>query len=319
MNKVRIGIIGCANIAIRSALPAMKLADSIDVVAIASRDKEKANKVADLFNIDHVEGYDKLLKRPDLDAVYIPLPPALHKEWCLKAFNYGKHVLVEKPSTTSNSDTKKLIEEAKKNSLVFFENYMFKYHSQIEFILKLISDDEIGDIKLLKSSFGFPMMDPGNFRYSRELGGGVLLDAGGYPVKAATIFLGNDIDVISSNLVYSDELGVDIFGTATLKNNDNKIAQISFGFDNYYQCNLEIWGSKGKIIADRIFTAPPGYNPKIILERQNERHEYLVNSDNHFINLLEDFCYRINNNQNLEELNKISLQSELIDKISKIS
>ena len=330
MGKIRIGILGCANIAKKMAIPAMLLSDNIELIAIASRKPEKAERLATQFSVEAVEGYENLLKRDDIDAVYIPLPPALHYEWCEKAFKYGKHVLVEKPSTISLSDTTKLTELAEKKSLVFMENYMFEYHSQIKYIKKLLEEDTIGELRQMRSSFGFPMMNANNFRYNKELGGGVLLDAGGYPVKAAAIFLGENLKVISSDLVYSagqntSELcsgdfysgdpGVDIFGSATLINSENVSAQISFGFDNYYQCNIELWGSKGKITTDRIFTAPPGYSPKITVEKQGEKHEYQIPQDNHFLNIFNEFSSRVMGTDRTSGLKSLNLQSDLVEQI----
>ncbi len=145
------------------------------------------------FSCKAVVGYDKLLERKDIDAVYIALPPALHKEWAIKALKAKKHVLVEKPSSTNYKDSLEMVKVANQNNLLLMENYMFEYHSQQTFIKDILAGEEIGEMRLFKSSFGFPLMNKDNFRYKKSLGGGVLLDAAGYPIKATQLFLGKKI------------------------------------------------------------------------------------------------------------------------------
>ncbi|MFW6312047.1 MAG: Gfo/Idh/MocA family protein, partial [Nanoarchaeota archaeon] len=265
MEKIRIGVLGCANIAERLVIPTIREMDEFELIAVSSRktSKEKLKKFSLKFDCKGVIGYKNLLERKDLEAVYIPLPPSLHKEWTIKAFEAGKHVLVEKPSSINLESTKLMLKKAKEKNKVLMENYMFEYHSQFKYV-KQILKDEVGDIRNLRASFGIPLMNRNNFRYKKDLGGGVLLDAGGYPVKACQMFLGDDIEVKAANLNYVDGFEVDMYGSASLKSVHGITGQISFGFDNYYQCNIELWGNKGKITFKRAFTAPPNVKSKII-------------------------------------------------------
>jgi hypothetical protein len=315
MKKINIGVIGCANVAERYMIPAMKATSEMELIALASRSKEKSVFFADTFSCEAVVGYSNLLDRDDIDAVYIPLPIALHEEWIMKALKKGKHILAEKSLTTDYKSTKIIIDEAKSCQLLVMENFMFQYHRQHAFVHKLIEDGEIGEVHFLKSSFGFPPRKKDDIRYDKKLGGGALLDAGGYVVKAAQLFLGNDLTLRGAFLKYDKQLGVDIYGGAMFNNGKDQIAHISFSFDNYYQCNYEIWGSKGKITADRAFTPPPDFAPQIILEKQDHKQEFVIKPDNHFITILKEFHRAIiekDFNRHWEEALK---QANLLDQI----
>lgn len=320
MEKIRIGVLGCANIAERLVIPTIKEMDEFELVAVASREtsKEKLNKFSLKFDCEGVVGYGNLLEKKDLEAVYIPLPPSLHEEWTIKSFEAGKHVLVEKPSSINLESTTLMLEKANEKYKVLMEDYMFEYHSQFEYV-KQILKDEVGNLRNLRASFGIPLMNRNNFRYKKDLGGGVLLDAGGYPVKACQMFLGDDIEVKSANLNYMDGFEVDMYGSASLKSVNGITGQISFGFDNYYQCNIELWGNKGKVTFKRAFTAPPNVKPKIILEKQDLKKEFLLEADNHFKGILKRFYNVILNNNEEFEYKKILRQAELIENIRRIA
>jgi len=313
MKKIRIGIIGCANIVQRMMGPALKNAERFELVAVASRTRSKADDFAAKLNCAALYDYDELVARDDIDAVYIPLPIGLHEEWSLKALDHGKHVFCEKSLSTDHASVKKIIDRATVRRKVVFENFMFVHHSQIEWMKERIREGAIGDIRCMRSSFGFPLFEAAtNIRYKKELGGGVLLDAGSYTVKAASLILGNDFRVKAATLKQSEEYGVDFYGGALLENGQGLFSQIAFGFDNFYQCAIELWGSKGKLTLERAFTAGPGISPKAVIERQNERNEYPLPPDDHFGKILAAFAQAIHNGDAVKEHENILLQSRLV-------
>ena len=201
------------------------------------------------------------------------------------------------------------------------ENFQFRFHSQLEFIKNLIDSGQIGELRNIRSSFGFPpFQDNDNIRYQKALGGGSLLDAGAYPLKITQIFLGHDVYVDSACLGSTNGKEVDIWGSAFLKHRRSSItSQIAFGFDHYYQNSLELWGSKGKVTANRIFTAGPGVNPEVIVETKNGVETHLLPEDNHFINMLNHFANCILTKQNLNDeysqnINQARLLGELYER-----
>ncbi|MEI7596463.1 MAG: Gfo/Idh/MocA family oxidoreductase [Bacteroidota bacterium] len=319
MKTMKIGVLGCANIAEKSMIPAIIQSKEFELVAVSSRNLEKAEKFAKKFNCEAIEGYQNIIIREDIDCLYIPLPTGLHEEWVIKALNSNKHVLVEKSFAVNAESAKKMTDLAIKNKLIVMEDFMFQFHSQHKFVFDLINNDEIGDVRLFRSSFGFPPLASGNFRYNKELGGGCMLDAAAYTIKASSFILNSSISVQSANIFFDKVLNIDLYGNATLIDDKNRVSHISFGFDNYYQCNYEIWGSKGKIIAHRAFTPQPNYKPIITHEKQNYFKEYEMDEDNHFVNILKHFHNSIENNRFLFCANEVLAQSKTITNINIIA
>jgi len=316
---MNIGVLGCANIAFRSVIPAIKSIPDFNLIAVASRTLSKAQEYADKFECEAIEGYDNLIARSDIDVIYLPLPTGMHKEYVTKCLEAGKHVLAEKSLGMNYDEVKSMVELARSKNLLLMENYMFEYHSQHKFVFDLINNDEIGELRLFRSIFGFPPLPKDNFRYDKAMGGGSLLDAAGYPIKASQIFLGYDISVKAANLYYDKNLDVDIFGSAYLTGETGIPSEISFGFDNLYQCNYEIWGSKGKILAERAFTPQPNYSPKIVLQKDTETKEYLIEPDNHFVNILNEFNRAIEAKDFESHYKKLLSQAKLQDEVRNLS
>ncbi len=311
MTKIKIGILGCANIAERMVIPAILKSSYFELEFVSSRTEEKAKRFAEFFNVKYVAGYDSLLEQ-DIDAVYIPLPTGMHYEWIIKALNSGLHVLSEKSIATNLNDVDGIITLAEKNGLIVHENFMFVHHSQNDFVKSKMK--EIGSIRQFRSSFGFPKFkDNTNFRYNKSLGGGSLLDVGAYTLKGTQLFIDEKQKVLSSTLNNLDT-EVDFLGTITLQSESNVISQLSFGFDNFYQNNIEIWGTKGKITMNRAYTAGPGFMPSVLVESQGIKTEYTLPSDNHFIKSIEHFAQAITNSDNSEH-RKIINQARLINQV----
>lgn len=307
---MKLGILGTADIAFRRFLPALNKCPQITYAGVASRTPEKGLKFQESFGGKVYQSYDELLADESIDAVYVPLPPALHFEWGKKVLESGKHLLMEKPFTTNINDTEQLLKLAEENKLAVHENYMFLYHSQLAKIKEIIAAGSLGDIRLYRMSFGFPMRSQGDFRYNKELGGGALLDCGGYPVRLALELLGNTAKVVYSKLVQPEGFEVDLYGSAVIENDAGQVAQISFGMDNAYQCNLEVWGSKMTLIAPRIFTAGDGVRPTIILKSSIDEKQINLEEDDQFLHSIENFVHlNFINNYNIRK------QAILQDKI----
>lgn len=316
MDKIRIGVMGCANIAKRSVIPAiLQLKELFELKAIASRTHEKANDFASAFNVIPVVGYENLIDRNDIDAIYMPLPTGLHEEWITKALQSGKHVLAEKSLATDYATAQKLVELARSKSLLLMENFMFRYHSQHQMVWSHLKEGNVGSIRLFRSQFGFPPLSQDNFRYSSEDGGGSLLDAGAYTIRASSWFLGKGLKVMSATLYVDPVKKVDIYGNANLQSMDGIVAQVSFGFDNYYQCNYEFWGSMGRIYANKAFTPKIDEKPTISIEMQSGKNLMEMQPDNHFAKILQEFHKSIKGCHHSEHLEDILEQSRILDEI----
>jgi predicted dehydrogenase len=320
-SKIRIGILGCAQIAKRSMIPALlSMSDKFQVIAIASRTINKAKEFADLFNIEPIEGYENLLKRKDIDAIYMPLPTGLHKEWLIKAINYEKHIYVEKSFASSFNDCQEIISLAQKKECALMEGYMFQYHSQHKKVFEILSDNQIGEIRSFNASFGFPPLPQNNFRYDDKIGGGALMDAAGYVVRAAFFVLGDQLKVKAASVHYDKNSGTSLWGNAFMKTNDGVAALLSFGFDNFYQCCYQVWASKGKLLLKKAFTPKADEKTILILETNQGVQEILLDCDNHFVKALLEF-YEIIQNKNARQkhFNDILIQTKALDDIALFS
>jgi len=319
---IRIGIIGPSEIAFRRFLPALaKLSDfKFAGVAIADRsewdaddltrnnEQSKASAFIENFGGTIFNSYTDIINAHEVDAIYIPLPPALHFHWAKEALIKGKHVLVEKPATTSKNETLELIKLARLKNLALHENYMFAFHQQLVAINEIIQSGEIGDVRIFRISFGFPRRPANDFRYNKALGGGALFDAGGYTIKYASMLLGNSAKLLYAHSQFIDEFEVDIAGSAAMVNNEGIAAQIAFGMDNNYKCDLEVWGSKGSLFTGRVLTAPAGFTPEIHIQIGNYSEIRKLPEDDafqksilHFKDCIENDAARTKNYADIEK------------------
>lgn len=339
---MRIGVICPSEIAIRRFMPALQLVNDLEFVGLGvcsaeerfggsmpseavvndvlAKEREKAQAFIDQYGGKIFSSYREIVTSNEIDAIYIPLPPALHFKWAKLALENGKHVLVEKPSTTSSDDSRELVKLAKAKNLALHENYMFMFHEQLDAIEKIIAEGEIGDIRLYRISFGFPMRQANDFRYVKTLGGGALIDAGGYTIKYATRLLGDSAKIKYAVMNNINGFEVDMYGSAALVNDDGVTAQISFGMDNNYKCELEAWGSKGCLTTGRVLTAPAGFEPSVTIRNGNTDTAKTLPADDAFKKSIEHFMKCVISEQERDEnYKKITKQAELVDEFKTIA
>lgn len=290
---MKIGVLGTADIAFRRFLPALKKCPDMEYAGVASRIPEKTERFVEVYGGQGYSSYEALLNDESIDAVYVPLPPALHYEWGKKVLLAGKHLFMEKPFATSLTETEELLLVAKKMGVVVHENYMFLYHSQLARVKELMMDGTLGEIRLYRMAFGFPKRAEGDFRYNKALGGGALLDCGGYPVRLALELLGESVKVTQARLAQPEGYEVDLYGSAVLENAAGECAQISFGMDNAYQCQLEVWGSKANLIAPRIFTAGAELKPPMLLRGSKGEEKLEIEADDQFLRSIQQFSGKV--------------------------
>ncbi|MFJ2263449.1 Gfo/Idh/MocA family protein [Streptomyces sp. NPDC087844] len=299
---VRIGVLGCADIAWRRTLPAMLGEKGVDLVAVASRQAAKAERFAERFGCAAVEGYEALLKRDDIDAVYVPLPARMHAEWVGRALEAGKHVFAEKPLTTEVRATRELVALARASDLVLLENFMFLYHAQHRAVDELVADGAIGDLRGFSSAFTIPPRPADAVRDSPD-SGDALFEVGVYPIRAAVRFLGPRLELVGAALRLDRRTGAVLSGAAQLvRPDDGGTAQLTFGMEHCYRTSYELTGSCGRLSLDRVFTPPDAYQPVLRLERQAHREERTLAADAQFPNVVRAFAHAVRTGDRLEEL-----------------
>ncbi|ODT84114.1 MAG: NAD-binding protein [Pelagibacterium sp. SCN 64-44] len=185
--RVRWGILSTANIGLTKVIPAIGKSAHSEVVAIASRELDKSRSAARALGIGRAYGsYEDLLADPDIDAIYNPLPNHLHVELTLAANAAGKHVLCEKPIAVSAEEALRL-RGARADRLIM-EGFMVRFHPQWLRMREIVRSGELGTVRGLNVTFNYHNVKPDNIRNRRDMGGGGLLDIGGYAVTSGRFF-----------------------------------------------------------------------------------------------------------------------------------
>ncbi|MFF9011389.1 Gfo/Idh/MocA family protein [Streptomyces sp. NPDC014870] len=273
---LRVGVLGCADIARRRVLPALAALEETELTAVASRSIERARALAGAFGAAPVSGYAALLAREDVDAVYVPVPAALHATWVSAALDAGKHVLAEKPLTIRGGQTAELIGRARDRGLVLMENVMFVHHTQHEAVRRLVERGAIGRLRALRAVFAVPERPAGDIRYDPALGGGALWDVGVYPLRAALHLLGPELSVAGAVLSRGRGRNVDTSGSVLLRRADGVTAQLLFGMEHAYGSEYELWGSEGRLWLDRAFTPAADHEPVVRIQRGSVVEEVVL-------------------------------------------
>jgi NDP-hexose-3-ketoreductase len=314
--RLRFGVIGCADIAWRRTLPAMITNPAIEVVAIASRDLGRATEFTDKFGGTPLAGYSGVVEREDVDAVYIPLPLMMHAEWIERCLDAGKHVLVEKPMTDSYKETSSLIDLARSRGLVMMENYMFLHHSQHATVRKVLADGVIGEVRGFRGDFTIPPKPAGDIRYQYDVGGGPFLDFGGYPLRAALHVLGKKLQVVGAVFRRDADLDVVMSGGVLLATEQGVPVQLTFGMEHSYRNSYSLSGSIGSLTLDWAFTPPHTHRPVMRIERQDHREELVLTAEDQFANVVDIFVDAVASGDDLRREHEGTLeQAALMEQI----
>jgi xylose dehydrogenase (NAD/NADP) len=251
-DKLRWGLLSTANIN-QALIGPLRKASRSELVAVGSRNRVKAKAYALANDIPRSHGsYEALLADPEIDAIYISLPNALHCEWTVKAAEAGKHVLCEKPIVTSLAELDQVEAAADAHGVVVFEAFMYLHHPQTRHALELIRSGEIGQIQMVNSWFHFylPPENSSNIRLSADLVGGSIWDVGVYPNSMAITMTGGDApDAVYANQVIG-ETGVDVLTNGQLHFANGAVGQISSGLRQPGRAGAFIVGDAGIIQLD---------------------------------------------------------------------
>ncbi|WP_026692307.1 Gfo/Idh/MocA family protein [Peribacillus kribbensis] len=254
MEHVQWGVLSTADIAQTQLIPAVNRASNAKMTAIASA-SGKAEEAAKRLGIPKFyNSYEELLRDPDIDAVYIPLPNHLHMEWAIKAMEHGKHVLCEKPMTLNAEEAKAIEAAVKKNGVKFMEAFMYQFHPQHQRVRDIIASGEIGEVKMMKASFSFFLEQrETNIRMNKDMGGGSIYDVGCYCLHAIRNVLSTEPLHIEAKKQLDPVSGVDLSaeGFVTLENGVQAVFDCSM--DMFSRQEYEIIGTKGRILVPRPF------------------------------------------------------------------
>ncbi|MEW5814176.1 MAG: Gfo/Idh/MocA family oxidoreductase [Spirochaetota bacterium] len=256
MKPVKWGIIGAAEI-FKKVVRGMQKSTAMKIQGLASRNREKAGNFAQKYGIPTWYGtYEELLKDPEVEAVYIPLPNHLHGEWIKKSADAGKHILCEKPLCMDASEARQCIDYAHKRGVLIMEAFMYRFHPQWKKVAELLRVDEIGAIQSVNTVFGYYNVDPANIRNKLETGGGALRDIGCYAVSTARYILNREPDKVLSLLRRDQCFKTDIL-TAGILDFGNAHTVFTVATQTYPCQRVDIHGTSGTISIDIPFNVFP--------------------------------------------------------------
>lgn len=265
MTKVRWGVLGAANIALKKVIPAMQRGASSQIVALASRDRMRAAAAAQQLEIPTIYGsYEELLDDPAIEAVYIPLPNHLHVPWAIRAADRGKHVLCEKPIALNAAEAKTLIAARDRNGVMIQEAFMIRTHPQWIEAVRLAHAGALGNLQAVIGQFSYHNVDPANVRNVAAMGGGGLLDIGCYLVHAARWIFGREPARVSSLIERDATFGIDRLASM-LMDFDGGHAIATCGTQMVPSQRLHILGETARIEIEIPFNAPPDRPCRIFL------------------------------------------------------
>jgi xylose dehydrogenase (NAD/NADP) len=254
MNKVRWGLLSTARIN-SSLIPAIRASARGELVAVASRDIDRAEKYAHEWEIPRwFGGYEEMLDSGEIDAVYISLPNHLHAEWTIRALRAGVHVLCEKPFAISMQEVDDMISASHKSGKKLAEAFMYRHHPQTRIAGEFVRQGNLGDLSHAWGTFCFMIKDRDDVRLVPSMGGGSLWDVGIYPLSMAQYFFGGPpTSVLGMQWVGNN--GVDETFTGQMRYPGDRFAQISCSFRTEFHIHFEITGTKGRLSINRPFTS----------------------------------------------------------------
>ena len=313
-SPVRFGVLGYAGIAYKQVLPAMMETKNAVPYAIASRSAEKLTEAAARFGFKKTYlDYDALLNDPDVDAVYIPLPNGLHREWTVKAARAGKHVLCEKPLALTEADCLEMIEACRQNGVKLMEAFMYRFTPRTQMLRELLAKGEIGEVRFISSNWRFLIKDKGNVRVNEALGGGSLRDVGCYPINLIGMIMQDEpVAVCAQKVTFQ---GVDLALSAVLKYKNGVLCTVSSGFDAQSPVVTEINGTRGTILMRETYDQT---DEPILLIKDGVTTELAVPACKRYVLELEAFSAAILENREAPlDLEETVRNNRLIERILK--
>lgn len=248
---MNVGVLSTAGIGRVSVIPAIQATEAT-VLAIGSRDHDRAERVATELDIPRAYGsYEALLDEEELDAVYNPLPNALHAEWTKRAVDAGLDVLCEKPLAVDAEEAREVVDYCTEYDRTLMEAFMFRYHPRTERAME-IARTQLGELRRVEAAFHFQLPEGYDIRLDPELAGGSLMDVGCYAVTTARMFLGEPTAAYATTVDRRD-CGVDTSITGLLSFDDGRTATIGAGFDESAQ-HYTVIGTEGRLRVENAFT-----------------------------------------------------------------
>ena len=298
--RVRWGVLGYARIARENLIPALVRADRCAFHALASRDEAKLADARSRFGaVKTYTSYDDLLRDPEVDAVYVPLPNAMHAAWTRRAAEHGKHVLCEKPLALDAGQCRTMVAACRAHGVLLMEALMYRYTSRTAAVLDVLRSGALGDVRFVQSGYRFRLTNPASIKLKPDLGGGALYDVGCYAVDFIGMVLAEAARVRTGR---SDGLGplpesvsaecaregaIDVSFAGVLRYPGGVLASVDCGFNSEKRIRSEIVGTEGVLEVPDTYLDDAG---ALVLTTRDGRKEILVPASDRYRLEVEDFA-----------------------------
>ena len=268
---LRWGILSTADIGMAKVTPAIQAAPNCEVVAIASRDADRAHRAAEELGIPTAHGsYEALLADDTVDAVYIPLPNDLHAEWTYHAAEAGKHILCEKPLALTADQARDMVEACEDAGVALQEAFMYRHHPTWVEAVRLVRSGAIGELRVVQSIFSYYNDDPSNIRNRLENGGGAVMDIGCYCINLSRLLFDEEPGSIDAVVHRDPEMGIDIVTSAILGFANGARSEFTCSTRVEPHQRVDIIGTEGRIEIPIPFNIPPDIETRIHLTAGGE-------------------------------------------------
>ena len=307
MKTIQWGVLGCARIARLQVIPAIRRCANARLAAIASRDPAKLGEFQSLFgaagSFTTHASYDALIADPAIDAIYVPLPNALHREWAIRAMRCGKHVLCEKPLALDSQQAEEMVSTARECGVLLMEAFMYRYTDRLRQISNILDSGVLGKIVSVNSTFRFLLDRENTIKEDAALGGGAMYDVGCYPLNLISLIA--NAEPVSVAVECDKRHGVDVNLSALLRYEDGLIASLHCGFNAFGRMHSEIIGSEGTLLAPDTFVDDAGV---LALHRRDGCQLIAVAESDRYGEEIRDFSSAILENR----APKLSLDESMI-------
>ena len=258
-----------------------------------------------------------MLSDEEVDAVYVATPTGLHYAHGMQVLGAGKHLWSEKALADTFPRVQELVRESYERDLGLCEGLMYLYHPQFRFIADTVTQPSFGRILSVNCQFGLPPLEQPGFRFTRELGGGALLDVAPYPVSATLRLLGTGLSLMKSLLFQPSGFEVDTHGVALMSNEGGACAFLEWGYNRAYRNEISVWGENASLYSDFIFSKPPGHEALVsVRDRHGKVKCHDIEPTNSFCSMFCAFARTVYDRESRDHLREeAELQASCLESL----
>jgi predicted dehydrogenase len=290
------GILGCGRMTDRRVAPAFRDCPTARLVAVQSRDADKAEAYRAKHNAalaySHLEAF---LSNEDIEAVYVSTPPAMHVEHVTQCFDAGKHVLVDKPIATNADDATMLARMAESRGLRLGVLHQQRFHPAIRQLMEIAKSELIGQVHAMRIQIAMWLRLDDNWRYDPAVaGGGAVMDLAPHALDIMLLLLGVPTRVTARIATHCLDAPVEDFGVATIEFESGAIGLLDLSYSAHaYGGRLEAYGSRGTFTSDGCMQQAAEYTTRLQTEQQSSGTESHRNDGMCFRDAIEDLTAAI--------------------------